>query len=148
MSLLDDLYQTVILDHNRRPHNFGVLEPHDVAHEGTNPSCGDELTLYLRLADDDVIERAGFVGEGCAISRASASLMTDALAGLDLGAAAALTASFKGMIRTGEVAAGLGDLAALRGVSRLHARVKCATLAWVTLEQALSALRGPAESRN
>jgi nitrogen fixation NifU-like protein len=139
VSLLDDLYQTVILEHNRRPHNFGVLEPHDVAQEGVNPSCGDELTLYLRLAGD-VIEDAGFVGEGCAISRASASLMTDALAGLDRHAASALAASFKEMIRTGEVGSGLGDLAALRGVSKLHARVKCATLPWVTLQQALDAL--------
>lgn len=145
MSLLDDLYQTVILEHNRRPHNFGPLEPHDVAHEGSNPSCGDDLTLYLRLSGD-VIEKAGFVGDGCAISRASASLMTDALAGLDLTAAAALAASFKDMIRTGEAGADLGDLTALRGVSKLHARVKCATLAWVTLEQALSALERQPES--
>ncbi|HET8986852.1 MAG TPA: SUF system NifU family Fe-S cluster assembly protein [Trueperaceae bacterium] len=147
MSLLDDLYQTVILDHNRRPHNFGVLEPHDVAREGVNPSCGDELTLYLRVAGD-VIEKAGFVGEGCAISRASASLMTDALAGLDRTSAAALAGSFLEMIRTGDVGPGLGDLAALRGVSKLHARVKCATLAWLTLEQALTALDGPAQSRD
>lgn len=139
MSLLEDLYQTVILDHNRRPHNYGVLEQHDVVHEGSNPSCGDELTLYLRLADS-TIDKAGFVGEGCAISRASASLMTDALAGLDVGAAAALAESFKRMIRTGEATDDLGDLAALRGVSKLHARVKCATLPWVTLEEALKAL--------
>jgi nitrogen fixation NifU-like protein len=144
VSLLADLYQTVILDHNRRPHNFGVLEPHDVAQEGVNPSCGDELTLYLRLAGD-VIERATFVGEGCAISRASASLMTDALAGLDTTSAAALARSFKEMIRTGVVGPGLGDLAALQGVSSLHARVKCATLAWVALEQALAELGVPAE---
>lgn len=137
MGLLDDLYQSVILEHNRRPHNYGVLDPYDVAIEGVNPSCGDELTLYLRL-DGAIIERAGFVGEGCAISRASASLMTDALVGLDLHEAASLASSFKHMIRTGEVGPDLGESAALQGVSRLHARVKCATLAWVTLEQALA----------
>ena len=145
MSLLDDLYQTVILEHNRRPHNHGALEPHDVAQEGVNPSCGDELTLYLRLSDG-TIDKAAFVGEGCAISRASASLMTDALAGLDLAAAAALAVTFKEMIRSGEVGEGLGDLAALQGVSKLHARVKCATLPWVTLQQALASLGGQAGS--
>lgn len=139
MSVLDDLYQAVILQHNRRPHNYGPLEPHDVAHQGSNPTCGDELTLYLRLNGSTIAE-AAFVGEGCAISRASASLMTDALTGLDLAAAAALTGSFKRMIHTGEVSDDLGDLAALQGVSRLHARVKCATLPWVTLAEAMANL--------
>lgn len=146
MSLLDDLYQTVILEHNRRPHNYGVLDPHDHAQEGVNPSCGDELTLYLRLAGTK-IAAASFVGEGCAISRASASLMTDALKGREVSAAAELASSFKAMIHTGEVGADLGDLAALQGVSRLHARVKCATLAWVTLDQALEAVGGSAGRR-
>lgn len=140
MSLLDELYQGAILEHNRRPHNFGVLEPHDVARQGSNPSCGDELTLYLRLAGT-TIAAAGFVGEGCAISRASASLMTDALRGLDLEAAQGLSAAFKAMTHGAEPAPELGELAALQGVSRLHARVKCATLAWVTLDEVLAELR-------
>ncbi|HLU82860.1 MAG TPA: SUF system NifU family Fe-S cluster assembly protein [Trueperaceae bacterium] len=142
MSVLDDLYQAVILQHNRRPHNYGPLEPHDVAQQGSNPTCGDELTLYLRLSGS-TIEKAAFVGEGCAISRASASLMTGALTGLDLAGAAALSASFKRMIHTGEVPSDLGDLAALQGVSKLHARVKCATLPWVTLEEALAVREDP-----
>lgn len=137
MSLLDELYKSVVLEHNKRPHNYGVLDPHDVALEGVNPSCGDELTLYLRF-QGDVIDAAGFTGQGCAISRASASLMTDAVTGLDRQAARALAESFMTMIRGGKVGSALGDLAALQGVSRLHARVKCATLAWVTLEEALS----------
>lgn len=140
MSLLDELYKGVVLEHNKRPHNYGVLEPHDRAIEGVNPSCGDELTLYLRFAGD-VIEAAGFTAQGCAISRASASLMTDAITGLDLGAADDLVAGFKSMIHGGDVSATLGDLVALEGVSRLHARVKCATLAWVTLEEALASER-------
>src|SRR5690606_7830285 len=104
------------------------------------PSCGDELTLYLRFSGD-VIDAAGFTGEGCAISRASASLMTDALTGLERHEAEELAARFKAMIHGGEASPALGALLALQGVSRLHARVKCATLAWVTLEEALVSQR-------
>lgn len=141
MSLLDELYKSVVLEHNKHPHNYGVLDPHDVALEGANPSCGDELTLYLRF-EGDVIDAAGFTGQGCAISRASASLMTDALSGLDRQEARDLAASFMSMIHGGKVESALGDLAALQGVSRLHARVKCATLAWVTLGEALDQAEG------
>ena len=140
MSLLAELYKGVVLEHNARPRNYGVLEPHDLGIEGANPSCGDELTLYLRF-DGDRIDAAGFTGQGCAISRASASLMTEALAGLDRDAARDLAADFKAMIHGGDATPSLGDLVALQGVSRLHARVKCATLAWVTLEEALASER-------
>ncbi len=138
MSLLDDLYQASILEHNRRPHNYGRLDPHDVAEEGHNPSCGDELTLYLSERDGKLT--TAFEGHGCAISRASASMLTDLVNGRDVPAARRLAEHFRAMIHGGEAHPALGEALALQGVSRLHARVKCATLAWVTLEQALDEL--------
>ena len=136
MSFLESLYKDVILEHYKRPHNRGAL--HDASHvqEGVNPSCGDELTLYLRV-EDDVIRAVGFEGEGCAISLASASLMTDALKGRSIEQALELSRAFRAMIRGGPPAPELGELGALQGVAKLHARVKCATLAWTTLDAAL-----------
>ena len=138
MSLLESLYQDVILEHYHRPHNRRPLARASHTQEGVNPSCGDELTLYLQV-EEGVIRDAGFEGEGCAISQASASLMTDALKGRSVEQALALSRAFKAMIRGDPPAAELGELAALQGVARLHARVKCATLAWTTLDTALGA---------
>lgn len=137
MGFLESLYQDVILEHYRHPHNHGRLDPASHVQEGVNPSCGDELTLFLRV-ENGVIDAVRFEGEGCAISQASASLMTDALEGLSPADALALAGAFKAMIRGEGVAPELGELAVLQGVSKLHARVKCATLAWTTLEAALA----------
>src|SRR5262245_22305885 len=110
MSELNDLYQEVILDHNRRPHNFRVIESPSARQEGFNPLCGDRLTLYLPL-DGDVIKDAAFQGSGCAISKASASLMTDALKGKSVSDARALFDEFHAMI-TSDPTTPLADLSA------------------------------------
>lgn len=136
MSLLDSLYKEIILDHYKRPRNRGELDPHTVRHEGVNPSCGDELELYL-LVEDDEVRDVRFVGEGCAISQASASMMTQALKGLSVEEAKGLADDFKEMIHGASPSERLGDLKLLQGISKLHARVKCATLPWVTLTEAL-----------
>ncbi|HEX5474195.1 MAG TPA: SUF system NifU family Fe-S cluster assembly protein [Vicinamibacterales bacterium] len=136
---LDDLYQEVILDHNRRPRNFHTLAGASHQAEGYNPLCGDRLTLYLRV-EDGIITDVGFVGSGCAISKASASLMTDAIKGRSVADARALFTRFHGMVTTPpdvEVE-DLGKLSALAGVREFPVRVKCASLAWHTLEAALS----------
>ncbi len=133
---LDDLYREVILDHYAHPRNRGRLDPSDVSVEGTNPLCGDELSLYVRLRDGRV-EDARFEGRGCSISQASTSMMTEAIKGKTLEEVRALVAQFKGMMRGQEVAEDLGDLAALQGVRKFPVRIKCATLSWVALEQGL-----------
>lgn len=136
MSLLDSLYKEIILDHYKRPRNRGELDPHTVRHEGVNPSCGDELELFL-FVEDGTVREARFNGEGCAISQASASMMTQALRGLSVAEAQSLAEDFKGMIQGQPPSERLGDLKLLQGISKLHARVKCATLPWVTLTEAL-----------
>ncbi|MEJ2290439.1 MAG: SUF system NifU family Fe-S cluster assembly protein [Deinococcales bacterium] len=136
MSFLENLYKDVILEHYKRPHNRGALSDASHTQEGVNPSCGDELTLYLRV-EDGTIRDVGFEGEGCAISQASASLMTDAIKGASVERALALSRSFKGMIHGEPPAPELGELTSLQGIAKLHARVKCATLAWTTLDAAL-----------
>lgn len=140
MSDLRDLYQEVIVDHYRRPRNFGRLAEANHHAEGVNPLCGDRLTLYLKLRDG-VIEDASFEGSGCAISTASASLMTEALKGKTPAQAHGLFEAFRALVVTGapgEAAASpLGKLEVLGGVREFPARVKCATLAWHTLEAAL-----------
>ena len=141
MSSLRDLYQEIILDHGRRPRNFGRLAQADRSAEGFNPLCGDRLTLYLRMAGD-VIAAAGFEGAGCAISTASASLMTEALKGKTTAEAEALFADFRALVTAttdAPAAAALGKLAVLGGVRAFPARVKCATLAWHTMHAALHA---------
>jgi nitrogen fixation NifU-like protein len=135
---LRELYQEVIIDHGRRPRNFGPLPSANRRADGFNPLCGDRLTLYLRTANG-VIEDARFEGVGCAISTASASMMTDMLKGKTEAEAEALFAGFHALV-TGvalPAAATLGKLEALGGVREFPARVKCATLAWHTLEAAL-----------
>ncbi len=135
---LRDLYRDVILDHNRQPRNFGRLDPADARAEGHNPLCGDRLTLSLRLAGDR-IEDVRFEGNGCAISTASASLMTEAVKGKDLAAVGALFNKVHSMLTTHDSPAApeLGKLAALTGVREFPARVKCASLCWHTLNAAL-----------
>ena len=138
MSDLSDLYQEVILDHNRRPRNFRVLEHATHQAEGYNPLCGDRLSLFLTL-DGDVITDVGFQGSGCAISKASASLMTDCVKGAAVADARALFDRFHRMVTTPpdvEVE-DLGKLSALAGVREFPVRVKCASLAWHTLKAAL-----------
>jgi len=134
---LTDLYRDVILDHNRKPRNFGPLAPADASVEGLNPLCGDRLTLRLRM-DGDRIAEIRFEGQVCAISTASASLMTEAVKGRTRAEAQAL---FDGVHRllTDDAAPseGLGKLAALSGVREYPARVKCASLCWHTLASAL-----------
>ena len=140
MSDLQDLYQEVILDHNRRPRNFRAIEGGRSA-EGFNPLCGDRLTVYLKVRDE-VIEDVSFEGSGCAISKASASLMTDRLKGRTLAEARALLDRFHTMITAPPetpVDEGLGKLSVLAGVRQFPVRVKCAALAWHTLRAAAEA---------
>lgn len=140
MSDLRDLYQEVILDHNRRPRNFGALEPHTHAADGYNPLCGDKLKLHLRVEGDRIADIA-FEGSGCAISKASASLMTEAVKGKSLDDAAAISEKVRGMLTgTGDPVDedAMGALAALSGVREFPVRIKCATLSWHTLKAALA----------
>lgn len=141
MSLLEQIYKETIVGRSRRPRHRGALDPYTHRQEGVNPSCGDELTLTLRVADGR-IAAAAFEGQGCAISQASADLMAEALVGRTLTEAQELSDAFRAMLR-GEPAAqdgvDLGELRALEGVGRLHARVKCATLPWITFERAVDA---------
>lgn len=138
MSLMEQIYKQVILERSRRPRHQGALQDPDLRQEGVNPSCGDELTLTLKVDGDRIVD-AAFEGHGCAISQASADLMAEALRGRTRAEAQALADAFKAMIRGQPVPPeiDLGDLKALEGIRRLHARVKCATLPWTTLEAAL-----------
>lgn len=142
MSDLRELYQEVILDHNKRPRNFRALAPPNQKADGFNPLCGDRITVYLRVKDN-VIEDLSFEGSGCAISKASASLMTDALKGRALGDADSLFQEFHRMVTSPAdepVEMGrLGKLAVFAGVREYPVRVKCASLAWHTLRAALEA---------
>jgi nitrogen fixation NifU-like protein len=135
---LNDLYRDVILDHNRQPRNFGALEPADASVEGFNPMCGDHLTLRLRL-NQDTISDIRFEGQGCAISTASASLMTEAVKGKSRGEALKLFERVHQLLTDDAAppAEELGKLAALSGVREYPARVKCASLCWHTLASAL-----------
>ncbi|MCL6553206.1 MAG: SUF system NifU family Fe-S cluster assembly protein [Firmicutes bacterium] len=133
---LDDLYREVILDHYAHPRNRGRLDPADVTVEGANPLCGDELVLSVRLEGDRVVA-ARFEGRGCSISQASASMLTEAITGKSVDEVRGLIGAFKAMMRGAGPADSLGDLAALQGVRKFPVRIKCATLAWVALEQGL-----------
>jgi nitrogen fixation NifU-like protein len=136
---LQELYQEVILDHNRRPRNFRALDGGRKA-DGYNPLCGDRLTVYLRV-DDGVITDVGFQGSGCAISKASASLMTESVKGQTLAEAGRLFDRFQQMVTapSDSPTNHLGKLTALAGVRQFPVRVKCATLAWHTLRAAMDA---------
>lgn len=144
--MLERLYKEAILEHYKRPRNRGSLDDATHVHEGLNPSCGDELELQLRVRDG-VVEAARFVGEGCAISQASASMMTQRVTGVPVAEALELAAAFKAMIRGDAPSDALGEPAVLQGVSKLPARVKCADLAWITLEHALRDGSGSGGSR-
>ncbi|MEA3141477.1 MAG: nitrogen fixation protein NifU [Gammaproteobacteria bacterium] len=135
---INDLYRDVILDHNRQPRNFGALEPADASVEGFNPMCGDHLTLRLRL-NQDTISDIRFQGQGCAISTASASLMTEAVKGKTRDEALKLFDRVHQLLTDDAAppAEELGKLAALSGVREYPARVKCASLCWHTLASAL-----------
>ena len=140
MSDLRELYQELIIDHSKRPRNFRVLEEANRKSEGYNPLCGDKITLFLEL-ENDRVKNIGFQGSGCAISTASASVMTESVKGKTLAEAEILFEVFHQLVTGKPPAAGktatLGKLAAFSGVSEFPARVKCATLAWHTLHAAL-----------
>ena len=134
MSDLRELYQQVILDHNKAPRNFRAIEPCDHEADGYNPLCGDKIHIYITLENETIADVA-FQGEGCAISKASASMMTDALKGKSVEEAKALFDEFQAMITCGLPAP--GKLAVFAGVREYPMRVKCATLAWHTMKSAL-----------
>jgi nitrogen fixation NifU-like protein len=140
MSDLRELYQEVILDHNKRPQNFRKLEDANCTAEGFNPLCGDQITVYL-LVEDQVIRDVAFQGSGCAISKASASMMTGTVKGKTIAEAEGLFELFHKMV-TADLSAEsdplvVGKLAAFAGVREFPVRVKCATLPWHTLHAAL-----------
>src|SRR5215467_2199815 len=144
MSNLDALYQELILEHNRRPRNYRVMEGADRVVQGRNPLCGDALTLWLKLEGDRVTD-ASFQGSGCAISRASASLMTEAVKGKTREEADLLFERFHDLVtgkldveKNAEAKKALGSLRALGGVARFPIRVKCASMAWHALRSALN----------
>jgi nitrogen fixation NifU-like protein len=135
---LTELYREVILDHNRHPRNFGRLDPHDAEAKGHNPLCGDRLTLTLRR-EGDALADLRFEGNGCAISMASASLMTEAVKGRTRAEIDALFQRVHALLtQQGASGQDLGKLAALSGVREFPARVKCASLCWHTLNAALA----------
>lgn len=138
---LRELYQEVILDHNKRPRNFRVPDPVNRKAEGYNPLCGDKITVFMYV-EGDIIKDLGFQGTGCAISKASASMMTDALKGKTMEQASALFDKFHVLV-TGPATAAesdeLGKLAVLGGVREYPMRVKCASLAWHTMKAAMQA---------
>ncbi|RZU98647.1 Fe-S cluster assembly sulfur transfer protein SufU [Spiribacter vilamensis] len=148
MTELSALYQAVVLDHNRSPRNFRAVEPHDYSADGKNPLCGDRVHVELRLDGDGRIEDIGFDGEGCAISMATASIMTEVLMGRTLDEARDISARFQGLVsgRGGELSvdgdSALEKLQALAGVRDYPMRVRCATLAWNTLQAALDSPDG------
>jgi len=144
---LRELYQEVILDHGKNPRNHRFPEPFNREGRGYNPLCGDKITLRLQL-DGDTITDIGFLGQGCAISQASCSTMTEALKGKTLADAEAMFGKFHAMV-TGddaEVDDDLGKLAVFAGVREFPMRVKCATLGWHTLQQALHEHEGVAKT--
>jgi len=136
MGELDELYQSVILDHNRAPRNFRKLEDANRHAEGRNPLCGDQFDIWLKL-DGDVIAEATFLGQGCAISKASASMMTQAVKGKTVEEARALFDKFHGVIATGDQEKLPSKLEVFRGVRAFPIRVKCATLSWHAMKKAL-----------
>ena len=141
MSDLRELYQEVILDHNKKPRNFHAMPEASHHAEGHNPLCGDNVTVYLQMSDD-VIQDISFQGSGCAISKASASMMTSALKGKTLPEAESLFESFHDMVTGDPTPEGdgdeLGKLTVFSGVREYPARVKCASLAWHTLHAAMA----------
>jgi len=147
MSLeLEELYQEVILDHSRRPRNFGDLADAAVRVHGDNPACGDEIHLGIKFGPDGKLQEIKFTGHGCAISQASASLMTMKLKGKSRAEAEGMLRAFHDLVtdETAEAPRTLGDLRMMQGVRKFPQRVKCAMLAWRAVEQALLQSAGEA----
>jgi nitrogen fixation protein NifU and related proteins len=137
--MLDDLYQEVILDHSKRPRNCHAMADANHRAEGYNPLCGDKLKLFLKVDDRDIVQDVSFIGSGCAISTASASLMTESMKGKTREEALKLLDKFHELLTTDTpVSKDLGKLVVFCGVRDYPARVKCATLAWHTLKSALT----------
>ena len=133
------LYQEIILDHGRHPRHCHKIDPHNHTLEGYNPLCGDKLNLYLQVSDENVIEKASFQGQGCAISMASASMMLEAIQNVSIEKAHLLFAQFHAMTTSKEFSDEvLGKLTLLEGVKAFPSRIKCANLAWHTLEGCLN----------
>ncbi|MDQ6954717.1 MAG: SUF system NifU family Fe-S cluster assembly protein [Mariprofundaceae bacterium] len=150
MFSLDDLYQQVIIDHTKAPRNFGKLEPCSHDAEGYNPLCGDQLHVYVQINDENIIEGIKFEGQGCSISTASASLMTEGLKGKSIDEFEMLFDAFHHMATADlndepdeEV---LGKLAVLAGVKEFPSRIKCATLCWHTVKSAIQHAGEPART--
>ena len=144
MAGLGELYQEILLEHNSKPHNFRILDQATQCAEGFNPLCGDRITLYLEVADG-VITDVGFQGIGCAISRASASMMTQSIKGQTLARAGEMFDAFRRMMTEPGAELDyetLGDLESLSGVVEFPTRIKCAILAWHTLQSALNGTGG------
>lgn len=141
MVQLDDLYQEIVMEHNLKPRNFKVIADADRTGEGFNPFCGDMISLYLKIDEDYVVD-VGFQGSGCAISRASASLMTESIMGKSSSEVRRIFDAFHQMLTCGSVedvdSEILGDLEVLAGVAEFPVRVKCATLSWHTLQAGLN----------
>jgi len=140
---LRDLYQEVILDHSRKPRNFGEPTGANRHAQGTNPLCGDRATVHL-LVDGDVVKDAGFVGSGCSISTASASMMTESIKGHSMADAGRLAEAFKAVMTANaspDLLAEAEELQSLQGVKRFPVRVKCALLPWTALTEAMELYR-------
>ena len=135
-----DLYQEIVMDHNRRPRNFGSIADSTSSSEGFNPLCGDQVTVFLKVSDE-IVEDVSFEGVGCAISKSSASMMTEGVKGKSVEEALIVFQAFRRMLTTTsdqvEDSEVLGDLEILKGVSQYPTRIKCATLSWHTLQAAL-----------
>ncbi|MQF69018.1 SUF system NifU family Fe-S cluster assembly protein [SAR202 cluster bacterium AD-804-J14_MRT_500m] len=142
---LDDIYQEVILDHYRNPRNQGDLLNPDLQSRGFNPFCGDEVVLGLELDTNGIVNNVGFTGQGCSISQAAASILTDLVQGKNLDQIVQLSQRFRELMRGQELEDNeldqMGDLEALQGVRNFPIRIKCALLAWATLEDSISEYR-------
>jgi nitrogen fixation protein NifU and related proteins len=141
---LEELYQEVILDHSRRPRNFGELPDAAVRVHGDNPACGDEIHIGVKFGPDGSLQDIKFTGHGCAISQASASMMTTKLKGKSRDETMSILRAFHDLVtsETNDVPKTLGDLRAMKGVRKFPQRVKCAMLSWRAIEQALQQTRG------
>lgn len=139
---LRELYQEIIIDHGKQPRNFGTLSQPTYSHSGHNPLCGDKLQLYVQ-SNNDVVTDLKFEGAGCAISMASASLMSEAVKGKTVGEIEHLFSRFHDLVTQGTENEDMGKLTVFSGVAEFPVRVKCATLAWHTLKAALSNERNP-----
>lgn len=137
MATMSELYQTVILDHNRAPRNFRAMPEATRQAEGFNPLCGDKVHVWLKVGDDGRIEDVSFQGEGCAISKASSSIMTQTVKGKTVDEAKALFAEFHDVVTGKTSGEGHGKMAVFAGVSAFPMRVKCASLGWHALKAAL-----------